>query len=128
MSRTRTRRLLWLAGALLLPLPWLFMYTGAVPVARYVFLAGISGAYAGLIDGSEVAWPMTAIVAVHALVYAGALWGASAVLARFIPARLRAPLVVTVFVVGFTVALAYPIYETPMDDERAHTNWVGLFQ
>jgi hypothetical protein len=128
MSRVRTKWLLWLAGVLLLPLPYLFMQEGAVPVVRYVFLTVIAASYAALIDGSEVAWPMTFIVAAHGGIYALLLYAISAALARLIPQRRRKQVVVSVCVLGFALALLCPIYTTPMDDQAARSNWIGLFQ
>ena len=128
MSRARTKWLLWAAGALLLPLPYLFMQEGAVPVVRYVFLTVIAASYAALIDGSEVAWPMTFIVAAHGAIYALLLYAIVAALARLIPERRRKQVVVAGFALGFTIALLFPIYATPMDDEAARSSWIGLFQ
>jgi hypothetical protein len=128
ISRTRTKWLLWLAGALLLPLPYLFLQEGAVPVVRYAFLAVIAAGYAAFVDGSEVAWPMTFIVAVHAGIYALLLYAVAGAAARFMPERRRKHAVVTAFALGFTVALLFPIYATPMDDEAARSSWIGLFQ
>jgi hypothetical protein len=128
MTRTRTKWLLWLAGLLLMPLPYLFLYEGAVPVVRYIFLTAVAGSYALFIDGSEMAWPMAFIMLAHALVFALALLTIAAALARLIPGTLRKTIVVTTFVVGLAVAVALPIYTTPMDDDSIHTNWIGLFQ
>ena len=89
MSRTATRRLLWLAAFLLVPLPYLVAADGAVPAVRFAMLGGVAAAYAGLVNGSGVAWPLTALLLGHALVYALALWAGAALLARVLPARLR---------------------------------------
>jgi len=128
ISRAWTKWLLWLAGALLVPLPYLFMQEGAVPVVRYLFLTVIATGYAALIDGSEVAWPMTLIVAAHAAIYALLLYAVAGAAARVIPEKRRKQVVVAVFALGFTLALLLPIYETPMDDESARSTWTGLFQ
>ena len=128
MTGTRTKWLLWLAGLLLIPLPYLFLHVGAVPVIRYVFLFIISGSYALFIDGSEMAWPMAFILLGHALLYALLLLAVASALARLIPQGLRKPVVVASFVVGLVITLALPIYTTPMDDKSAHSNWIGLFQ
>ena len=68
MSRKATRRLLWLAALLLIPLPYLVAADGAVPAVRFVLLGGVAAAYAGLVNGSGVAWPLTALLLGHALV------------------------------------------------------------
>jgi len=128
MTGTRTKWLLWLAGLLLIPLPYLFLHDGAVPVIRYLFLFIISGSYALFIDGSEMAWPMAFIMLAHALLYALLLLAVASALARLIPQGLRRPVVVASFVVGLIITLALPIYTTPMDDESAQSNWMGLFQ
>jgi hypothetical protein len=128
MSEKRTKWLLWLGGVLLLPLPYLFMYEGAVPVVRYAMLTIITATYSVLIDGSAVAWPMTFILAAHTLLFAAVLLSVAALAARWIPEQRRTQAVVALFAVGFAIAMAFPIYTTPADDVSAHANWIGLFQ
>ncbi len=128
MSQSTAKWLLWFAGVLVAPLPYLFMYDGAVPVVRYAFLTIVTGSYALLIDGSAVAWPMVAILATHALLYAVLLIAPAALVARIVAPHWRTRIVAAVFIVGFTIAVGLPIYETPADDVSARANWIGLFQ
>lgn len=128
MSRRATRRLLWLAALLLIPLPYLVAADGAVPAVRFALLGGVAAAYAGLVNGSGVAWPLSALLLGHALVYALALWAGAALLARVLPARLRGAVAALLVVAGFGVALAFDVYHTPFAADAARTSWLGLFR
>ncbi len=128
MSQSTAKWLLWLVGVLVAPLPYLFMYDGAVPVVRYVLLTIVTGTYALLIDGSAVAWPLVAILAAHALLYAVLLIAPATLVARIIAPHWRTRVVAAFFIVGFTIAIGLPIYETPADDVSARANWIDLFQ
>ena len=67
MSRVRAGWLLWVAALLLIPLPYFIIAEGSVPVVRFAMLGAIAAAYAGFVDGSGVAWPMTIILFVHVI-------------------------------------------------------------
>ncbi len=128
MTTRRARRLLWGAALLLVPLPYFVMVHGHVPVVRMGLLGCITIAYAGAVDGSGVAWPMAALLWAHALTYGVLLWGAAALLARFVPARARSPFVWFAVGSGAFLALYFEIYHTPFAAESARSNWLGLFQ
>jgi hypothetical protein len=119
---------LWVGALLLVPLPYLMVVDGCVPVVRFALLALISGAYAAFVDGSGVVWVMTAILAAHALLYALALAAAAWLLVRVLPPRRRAALAWALLIAGFAVALTVPVYRTPFDDASAQARWTGLFQ
>lgn len=128
MSPRTARRLLCLAGILLLPLPYLLITEGSVPVVRFAFLTAITTAYAALVDGSGVAWVVAGILAAHAVGGAVVVAAASAVTARVLPDRVRGPVVLAAVVSGAAVALAGRPYHVPFDDAVAWTNWIGLFR
>ncbi len=113
---------------LLVPLPYLMVVEGSVPVVRFAFLALVASAYSGFVDGSGVAWVMTAVLAGHALVYAALLWLPCAALARWLPARRRGVWVVALLALGFAGALLGRPYRTPFDDAVLRSGWLGLFQ
>lgn len=129
LTRRTARRIVWLAAALLLPLPYLALAEGTAPVAGYVFLAGIAGTYAlGVAGTSTVSWIVFALLLLHAVGYGLLL----AVGARLVVRRLREPIpawpIGAGIVVAFALALAVPIYHTPFDDAVAYATWSGLFQ
>lgn len=128
LSRPAVRRILWAAAALLLPLPYLTLAQGAVPVVRYALLAGIVGAYGVGMRGDGVAWLIFAMLLAHALLYAALLAVAARLAARLLPDPTPARAVAAGLVLVFGIALALPIYHTPFDDQHAHTTWTGLFQ
>jgi len=128
MTRRAAAWLLFAAFALLVPLPYFIIGEGSVPVARFAWLSVVSAAYAGFIDGSGVAWPMTTILVLHVLIYSVILAVVAYVVAFLIPERTRRWLIPVVVAVGFCVALAYPVYHTPFDASRAYNGWLGLFR
>ncbi len=128
MSRARAGWYLWVAALLLIPLPYFIIAEGSVPVVRFAMVGGIAAVYAGFVDDSGVAWPMTIILLLHVIVSALALGGVAAVGAVLIPARSRRWWVPALIVAGFVVALSFDVYRTPFDDVRLESNWAGLFQ
>ncbi len=127
VSDRRARWLLWTAGVLLAPLPYGMVVEGRVPVARFAWLAGVSAAYATGVDGSGVAWVMTAVLAGHALVWGALLWGVAFALARGLPAAARRLAVWGIIAVAGTAALVLEPYRTPFDAEALRAGWLGLF-
>lgn len=128
MSRANTAWLLWASSWLLLPLPYFIIATGRVPVVRFAILSVITVTYAGIIDGSGVAWAMASILLGHVVVYSVLLGIGSVVVARMIPKDLRRTLVWTLIAVGFATAIVFQIYRTPFDATSMRSNWIGLFQ
>ena len=101
MSPGRAARILWVAALLLLPLPYLVLpVEGAVPVVRLFFLGAIAAAYSLLVDGSGVAWTLTAFLLGNALAYALGLGLVAWLLGRAIPEALRGPCVLAVVLAG----------------------------
>ena len=110
-----TRRILWLAALLLVPLP-MFRFEAVIPVARYVLLGGVTG---GLIlsEGTgTIPNLFFLLMTLHALVYAGLLYAASWLLARVLAALAPRPapwLALALVVAASLVALSHEIYVTP---------------
>jgi hypothetical protein len=128
MTRVRTAWLFWAAGWLLLPLPYFILADGRVPVVRMAILSGVAVAYAGLVDGSGVAWPMAYILLAHVVLYSILLAVGAAAATYLIPQKVRRPAVWSVIAVGFVTVLLFDVYRTPFDDASIHSNWIGLFQ
>ena len=124
----RTRRWLWLGALAMCPLPYLLAAEGYVPVVRMLLLACVSAAYAGLVDGSGLAWTMVALLLAHVVAGAAVLWLAAAIVARVLPPPARQRTVAIVLVLGFAVANAIYLYRTPFDDAALHARWFELFQ
>jgi len=129
LSRPAARRTLWATAALLLPLPFLALANGAVPVARFALLAAVVGTYVLGTDGSStVTWIVLGLLALHAVGYAVLLAVGVRIVCRVLPDPVPAGPVVALVVVSVVTALAVPIYHTPFDDAVAYTPWLGLFQ
>ena len=128
MSRRRAAWTLWAAALLLVPLPYFIVAEGSVPVIRFAIISSVATAYAVLVDGSGVAWPLAVILLLHVLVWAVALGIGAAVLARVLPDALRGRAVVLLIAAGFVLALVSDVYRTPFDDVRLNSTWTGLFQ
>lgn len=128
MSRASAAFLLWVSAWLILPLPYFIVANGRVPVVRFTILSAITVAYAGLVDGSGVAWAMASILLSHVLVYSILLAIAAVLIARCLPANLRRPIVWIAIAIGFATVLLFNVYRTPFDDASIHSNWIGLFQ
>lgn len=130
MSFAATRRLLWLAALVLVPLP-MFVFDGFVPVVRYLLLGGVT---LGLIV-TEGAGPIPnlflALMLGHALVYAGLLWlaasGLTRVLTRLAPRRAGA-CAVALAAAGLVLALTTEPYVTPYSSLALHSNLMVVFQ
>ena len=128
MDEVHARRLLLLGAVLLLPLPYAVLAEGAVPVVRFALLAGVAAAYSTFVNGGGVAWPLTGLLAAHALGYGLLLWIGSRLAVRFVPSRLCTAVCVGVVAAGFAASLAFDLYHTPFASERAFTSWTGLFR
>ena len=128
VNRVTAQRVLWSAALLLLPVPYLILVDGSVPVVRLVLLATIAASYAAFVDGSGVAWLMVALLAVQAVVFAVALAVVVRTTVRWIPAPALRWSVWSLVAVGFAVAMLFDVYQTPFDETYYRTNWWGLFQ
>jgi len=118
---------LWAGAALWLPLPYLVLVDGSVPLVRFAMLGAVSAAYAAGVDGSGVAWVMTGLLWSHVAVHGLLVAGAAGALAWLIPGRIRAPSVAALLAAGLAVALFLDVYHTPFGDV-ARTSWLGLLR
>lgn len=125
-----TRRILWLGALLLLPLPML-RFEALVPVARFVLLTGVT---TGLIvtEGlGRIPILFFVLMAGHALVYTGLLYGAAWLLAKGLHAAAprAAGRVALALVVGLAVvALSREIYVTPFAPVSPRANLLGVLR
>lgn len=124
----RTTRLLWLALALTLPLPYWALEWGIAPPIRMLFLGS-------LVLGFVLSGPSMLSVLFSSLYLAqGVLWlGLTYLLARIVARRLGGGEAVAVgrlaAVIAVLVVLAlFPIYQLPMSSAEHQTNWLGLFR
>jgi hypothetical protein len=129
MSTAATRRLLFAALVLLLPVPFFAAAVEIAPLLRLAFLAAILGAIV-VADGTAGTGGLLAgLLLAQGLLYAGLLWGAAWLGARALAGaapRLRAALAGAA--VAALLGLAcLPIYQTPLSSRGATANWLGLF-
>lgn len=130
MTPRATRRTLWLAALLLVPLPML-QFGALVPVVRYVLLAGVTLGLIVTEGGGEIPYLFLALMLGHVLVYAVLLWLASWLLARGLwllsPAR-AGRTAIALAVVALLVALVTRPYITPYSSVSLHSNLLVVFQ
>ena len=115
--------------ALAVPIPAVGPFGGFVPAVHHAVLFAVTTAIA-VVEGA--AGPVLQILGLFAVHVLGTL--ALCGLAGWLVARLLAPLAprtraLAVGVVGaalFTVAIAFPLYDTPFG-RTPHSNWFGLF-
>jgi hypothetical protein len=128
MSGKTAALLLWFSGFLLVPVPYQIIADGSVPPVRMALLGLVSAAYAAGVDGTGVAWPLTALLLAHAILYSLALAVPAWVLARLLPEPVRGAVIWGCVALGFAAAVFFEVYRTPFDDASSHASWPGLFQ
>lgn len=125
-----TKLLLWLAALVLIPFPML-QFGAFVPVVRYALLGGVTFGLIATEGGGEIPYIFLALMLGHALVYAGALWLAAAVVSRRLWAatpRNAGRIVVAGAVLGVAIALVTEPYVTPYSAISLHSNLWVVFQ
>jgi hypothetical protein len=125
-----TRRFLWLAALLLVPLPML-LFGAFVPVARYLLLAGVTVGLIVAEGGGEIPYLFLALMLGHALVYACVLWLLTWGLARGLWAAApqgAARVAVGLALLGLAAALFTKPYVTPYSAVSLHSNLWVVFQ
>ncbi len=127
-----TRRLLFVALLLLLPLPLATgVATGLMPVARMALLGGVCLGVM-LVEGTRGAVGLLlALIAVQAVLYAAGLWLAAWLAARGLarlprPARWATPLLLVLAAAVF--AASQPIYRTPFRAAGVQATWLEVFE
>jgi hypothetical protein len=128
IAERRSRRLLWLAFALSLPLPFMALQLGFAPPLRMFFLALLSFGF--FLSAPEAASGMLTVV----LAVQGLLWLlGTRLLARFVTSAMGGSGGVDtrrlIAVLGGLVVLALlPVYRLPFSSGERQTSWLGLFQ
>jgi phosphate/sulfate permease len=115
MSSRATRRVLFLALLVLVPLP-MFTFDALVPVARYLLLGAVCVGMRVAEGPGGVVWQLTALFFGHALVYGAVLWAVAWAVTRSLdalPASARAALVACAIAAGMLWAVAAEPYRTP---------------
>jgi hypothetical protein len=129
---TRTiRRILWIASALLVPLPVLFPGPGLVPAARFLMLGGVSLAVMLFESARGAVAPLAALLLLQGIAWLGVLWLVAALAARLLgrlPAHARLPVTLTIVVAGLVVGATVEIYHTPFAAEVAHGNLLHVYR
>lgn len=131
MSVTTCRRILFVVGFLALPFPILTMGPGLVPPARFLMLAGVSGAFAVLESSGGVVLLLTATFLFQAVLYGVVVWGLAWGLARLVGklaplARQRAMLLIVLLSLGYF--LLNPVYRTPFSADQPRAGLAGLYR
>ena len=131
MMQPRTvRRILWMALALVVPVPFFLAQTGLVPAARLLMLGAVTVAIIAAEGSRGVVGTAAALLFAQGALYLGLFWLASHLLARVLgrlPERVR-DLVVILVVVGICCAGAFRIYRDPFAAHALHTNAVHVFE
>ncbi len=131
MSTRASQRILWIASALLVPLPVLFPGPGLVPAARFLMLGGVSLAVMLFESTRGAVAPLAALLLLQAVVWLALLWLVAGLAARGparqrSQARLRVPpaLVAAALLLGATTE----IYHTPFAAETAWGNLLHVYR
>jgi len=127
MSSVWSRCSLWLSLLLFLPVPFWAFGTGWASVA---WLAEISGftAIIFLVDGGLVATMMTATLVTQTILWAAALFFASARIVHYVPGSRRAGFIATTGLLLLAGSLLFPVYATSFVRDGQPVNLIGLFQ
>ena len=130
MTLPGTRRWLYAAALLLLPLPML-QFDAFVPVVRYLLLAGVTLGLIVAEGGGEIPYLFLGLIFGHALVYGLLLWVAT----RFLATRLwsytprnASRIVLVASGIACLLAIVTRPYVTPYSAISLHSNLWVLFQ
>ena len=107
MSQTNARRLLWLGLLVFLPVPFLGIQPGLVPVMRLLLLGSLVGGVV-LQDPDYLSRLFTLMFLGQGLLWAAVLYAVARIAVRRLPAA--APIAI---VVVLAVGSMFPIYTTP---------------
>jgi hypothetical protein len=114
-SRLR-RRLLWIAAALTVPVPFFLAQSGTVPPARVLMLAGIVCAVIAAGGGGGVVTLAAVLLLAQAALWLGVCWLGAALLARLLDrAGGRAATALTLLVIAAALLVGWhlPLYRDP---------------
>ena len=107
MRQTTARRLLWLGLLVFLPVPFIAVQPGLVPVIRLLLLGSLAGGVA-LQDPDYLSRLFTLMFLGQGLAWAAVLYAAARVAVRRLP--VAAPIAI---VAVLAVGSLFPIYTTP---------------
>jgi len=132
VSTLASRRLLFVALLLLLPLP-LFggVTTGLMPVARMGLLGGVCLAMIFLEGTRGAVGLLLALIAAQAALYGIGLWLAAALGARWLarlPGRAARIAPLALVLTAGLLAASQPIYRTPFRAAGVQTTWLEVFE
>ncbi len=128
MSERRARMGLLVTAALFVPLPYMIVGDGYVPLVRFGMLAAVSTSYSALIDGTGVAWAISGLLLAHLTIFGALLAAAVTFATRRIPPTRRRAVVVSTFVLALLISSATPAYRTPFAATGAYGTWLSLFR
>lgn len=122
MSELVSRRILWLAFLLALPVPFLSVQTGLAPVANLLFYGSLAaGVWLG--DPDSMSRLLALLHLGQGLVWALALYGLAWLVTRGLlrGGEVRGGLVAAL-VLGLLAASLFPLYRTPLSSTGARAN------
>ncbi len=131
MSTRASRRMLWIAAALLVPLPVLFPGPGLVPAARFLMLGGASLAVMLFESSRGAVIPLAALLLLQGIAWLGALWLVAALAARLLarlPSHARLWVTLVIVAAGLVVGATTEIYHTPFAAEAARGNLLHVYR
>jgi hypothetical protein len=123
--------MLWIAAALLVPLPVLFPGPGLVPAARFLMLGGASLAVMLFESSRGAVIPLAALLLLQGIAWLGALWLVAALAARLLarlPSHARLWVTLVIVAAGLVVGATTEIYHTPFAAEAARGNLLHVYR
>lgn len=131
MSARRSRLLVWVVLAAVLPLPLFGLQYAVVPAARALMLGAICLLVVAVESADGVVVQLAAVFLVQALLQLALLWalayGFVRSLAR-LPGRWRIAVVATVVSVAVVVGSSVELYRTPYRADSIHASLLEVFE
>jgi hypothetical protein len=125
MSTRAARRLLWLAFALFLPLPYFMVEIGRVPLAQLLLFAAVTAPLL-YTDWGFTMQVIAGLFLLQSLFYGLLLWLLAVLVVRFLPVA-RQTAIVLALVLALAALAALPLYRAPLSHGPLPTNWLGLW-
>jgi hypothetical protein len=122
---------LWLAAALMLPVPILLFGPGWVPTLRLLLLGVVSVAFMAIENANGAVGALAVVLLGQALLYLGLLWVGTWLAARalgLLPPRAVAVVTLAAIAAGVALATAVEIYQTPFAADSAHASLLGILR
>jgi hypothetical protein len=131
MSRRAVTGFLWVAAALLLPLPFFLAQVGTVPAARILMLGSVGLAVIASEGARGVVGLGAAILMTQAAFYLALLWVAAALAARGLvrlPRPLPTALTLGVVLAAVIAAVEIDLYRDPFRAHALRTNILHVYE